>query len=299
MTPDATRVEIPVPPSDLAEPATDFDTDAFAARITGIGGTGVVTVSQVLGTAAGRDGFEVRGLDQIGLSQKAGPVVSDLRLRRGRAAETNRLGTGQADLILAFDALVAASETGTKTARAGHTAVVGSTTRTPTGSMITQPAIALPADDDLQQRIASVSDPTRQHWADATAITTALFGDAVTANLFVVGMAYQAGCLPIRAKSIEWALELNGVAVERNRAAFRWGRAQIEAPEVVAQAVQPRARAPIACGAAALRRARRTLQSARPGRRRARSAAAPAHRRSRLLPERTTRAAASTTSWLA
>jgi indolepyruvate ferredoxin oxidoreductase len=234
----------PAPPQSLPEPAARFDADAFAARITGIGGTGVVTVSQVLGTAAGLDGYEVRGLDQIGLSQKAGPVVSDLRLRRGRPAETNRLGSGQADLILAFDALVAASATGTMTAERGHTAVVGSTTHTPTGSMITQPSIALPADDDLMQRIASVSDPARQHWADAAAITTALFGDAVTSNLFVVGMAFQAGCLPIRAESIEWALELNGVAVEQNRAAFRWGRAQIADPDALAEVVAGRRELP-------------------------------------------------------
>ena len=103
--------------------------------------------------------------------------------------------------------------------------------------MITQPGIALPADEALLERIASASDPACQHWVDAAAVTTALFGDAVMANLFVVGMAYQAGCLPIRAESIEWALALNGVAVERNRAAFRWGRAQVAWPEVVARAI--------------------------------------------------------------
>jgi indolepyruvate ferredoxin oxidoreductase len=110
--------------------------------------------------------------------------------------------------------------------------------------MITQPAIALPADEDLLQRIASVSDPAHQHWADAAAITTALFGNAMTANLFVVGMAFQAGCLPIRAASIEWALELNGVAVEQNRAAFRWGRTQVADPGAVAEVVASRQEAP-------------------------------------------------------
>jgi indolepyruvate ferredoxin oxidoreductase len=238
------RAAFPEPPEALPEPEFRFDADDFAMRITGIGGTGVVTVSQVLGTGAGFDGYEVRGLDQIGLSQKAGPVVSDLRLRRNQPAETNRLGSGQADLVLALDALVAGSATGTMTALRDHTAVVGSTTHTPTGSMITQPSIALPADADLLQRIASVSDPAQQHWADAAATTTALFGDAMTANLFVVGMAFQAGCLPIRAASIEWALELNGVAVEQNRAAFRWGRAQIADPQAVAEAIASRADAP-------------------------------------------------------
>jgi indolepyruvate ferredoxin oxidoreductase len=237
------------PKNPSSQPSTEFpapipvprrggvpDEGDFAVRITGIGGTGVVTMSQVLATAAAFDGYAVRGLDQIGLSQKAGPVVSDLLLRRGPRAETNRLGVGQADLILAFDALVAASPTCLATADPERTAVVGSTTRTPTGAMITQPALSLPSAAQLRERIAEHTRADCQHWADAAAITEALFGNAVTANLFVVGMAVQAGALPIRAESIEWAIELNGVAVDANQAAFRRGRAQISEPEMLAGA---------------------------------------------------------------
>jgi indolepyruvate ferredoxin oxidoreductase len=230
-----------LPPSvEIPTPTVVVDPNEFATRMTGIGGTGVVTVSQVLGTAAAFDGFEVRGLDQIGLSQKAGPVVSDLRLRRGQPAETNRIGRGGADLLLAFDILGASSPTGLLVADPKITTVVGSTTSTPTGAMITQPAIELPASDELTQRIAPFTRPDHRHWADASAIATALFGDSVTANIFVVGMAIQAGCMPIRPESIERAIELNGVAVDRNRAAFRWGRLQIAAPEIVAEAVSVR-----------------------------------------------------------
>jgi indolepyruvate ferredoxin oxidoreductase len=210
----------------------------FSLRITGVGGTGVVTVSQVLGTAAAFDGYEVRGLDQIGLSQKAGPVVSDLRLRRDAPAETNRLGRGQADLILAFDPLVAASQAGLDVADPERTAVVGSTHCAPTGAMITQPEIGLPSANELRERIAAVTRDGERYWADAATCTTALLGDAVTANLFVVGMAVEAGCLPIRSVSIERAIELNGVAIEANRAAFRWGRTAIANPERVASAVE-------------------------------------------------------------
>jgi indolepyruvate ferredoxin oxidoreductase len=224
------------PSEDLPEPTQVSHCDEFALRLAGIGGTGIVTVSQVLGTAAAFDGFEVRGLDQIGLSQKAGPVVSDLRLRRERPAETNRLGVAQADLLLVFDALVAASPEVVSVARPGGTAVVGSTTSTPTGAMITQPGLTPPSISELKDRIAAASSPQRQHWADAAAITTGLFGDAVTANVFLVGMAVQSGCLPIRAASIERALALNGVAVEVNRAAFRWGRLQVARPAAVAEA---------------------------------------------------------------
>ncbi len=234
-------IAISLPSVDIPEPTIVVaDPDDFATRMTGIGGTGVVTVSQVLGTAAAFDGFEVRGLDQIGLSQKAGPVVSDLRLRRGRAAETNRIGAGCADLLLAFDALAASSPAGLLVAAPQKTAVVGSTTGTPTGAMITQPTIELPGIAELSARIARVTRRDQRHWADAAAITAALLGESVTANIFVVGMAIQAGCLPIRPESIERALELNGVAVDSNRAAFRWGRLQIAAPEHVARAISER-----------------------------------------------------------
>jgi indolepyruvate ferredoxin oxidoreductase len=230
------RPDPPAPPNDLPEPVRVVPDDEFAMRITGIGGTGVVTVAQVLGTAAMLDGYHVRGLDQIGLSQKAGPVVSDLRLSRLHPTATNRLGEAQADLLLGFDQLVAASEKGLLTAHPGRTTVVGSTSGTPTGDMITHPDLALPPARALCERIASVSRSDVQHWADAAAITGDLFGDATTANLFVVGMAWQAGCLPIGAKHIEEAIALNGVAVDANLAAFRWGRAQVASPAAVAEA---------------------------------------------------------------
>ncbi len=237
---------VPWPEPPLPEPLLAVDANDFSTRITGIGGTGVVTVSQVLGTAAGLDGYAVRGLDQIGLSQKAGPVVSDLRLRRGRPAETNRLGEGQADLILACDALVAASPAGLDVADAERTAVVGSTAATPTGAMITQPGLETPGQRELAERLAAVTRAERHHWADAAAITTRLFGDTQSANFFVVGMAVQAGLLPIRPEAIEHALALNGVAVETNRAAFRWGRLRVADPSAVPDAPEAASeRAPV------------------------------------------------------
>ena len=200
--------------------------DDFAMRITGIGGTGVVTVAQVIGTAAMLDGYDVRGLDQIGLSQKAGPVVSDVRLSRSGPSFTNRLGEAQADLLLAFDQLVAASAKGLLTADDDRTVVVGSTSTTPTGAMITDPALAMPSASELESTIAGWTR-AGHHWADAQERTTALFGSSTTANIFVVGMAVQAGALPIDPDHLEEAIRLNGVAVDANVAAFRWGRVQV------------------------------------------------------------------------
>jgi len=232
----ASRPAFPEPPEPPPEPERIVPESEFAMRITGIGGTGVVTVAQVVGTAAMLDGYRVRGLDQIGLSQKAGPVVSDLRLSREHPTSTNRLGRGQADCLLAFDQLVAASEKGLLTADRSRTAVVGSTTPTPTGAMITHPEIELPDPAALIERIAGATRPEAQFWADAAAITEDLFGSATAANLFVVGMAVQAGCLPVSAASLEQAIRLNGVAIDRNQAAFRWGRIRIADPEAVERA---------------------------------------------------------------
>lgn len=217
----------------LPIPRPLFGTDDFAMRITGVGGTGVVTIAQVLGTAAMLTGVEVRGLDQIGLSQKAGPVVSDLRLTTSQPGFTNRLGAEQADVLLAFDQLVAASDKGLLTTNQ-NTVVVGSNSPTPTGAMITHPDIANPTSETLDGLIGRHTSQNRQ-WADALAITEAAFGSTVTANIFVVGMAVQSGALPIEPSAIEEAIALNGVAVEKNRQAFRLGRLQIVDPDSVAE----------------------------------------------------------------
>ncbi len=223
-------------PPEVPDPQVVVPTDDFALRITGIGGTGVVTVAQVLGTAAMLDGYHVRGLDQIGLSQKAGPVVSDVRLTRAQPTATNRLGEAQADLLLAFDQLVAASEIGLLTADPARTTVVGSTTLTPTGAMITNPSLAPPSPDELAERIGERTRTDQHYWVDAHGATNDLFGSTTAANLFVIGMAVQAGCLPIAPTMVEEAIGLNGVAVEANVAAFRWGRAQVADPTSVAAA---------------------------------------------------------------
>ncbi len=224
-------------PGDLDDPVPVVPTDELSVRIVGIGGTGVVTVSQVIGTAAMFDGYEVRGLDQIGLSQKAGPVVSDLRLGRDGEAASNRLGTAQADVLLAFDQLGAASPVGLSTADPQRTVVVGSLSQTPTGAMIAHPERTMPDPAELEAAIAAATRADCRHWADAQGVTEALFGNAVAANVFVVGMAVQAGALPLAPQSVEQAIELNGVAVQSNIEAFRWGRAMVATPAAVAAAV--------------------------------------------------------------
>ncbi|MYA14623.1 MAG: hypothetical protein F4Z26_07870 [Acidimicrobiaceae bacterium] len=229
----ASRTPAHAAPEDLHDPVPVVPTDDLSVRIIGIGGTGVVTVSQVIGTAAMFDGYEVRGLDQIGLSQKAGPVVSDLRLYRGAEAASNRLGEGQADVLLAFDQLGAASPSGMSRTDPKRTVVVGSTSQTPTGAVVAHPERAMPEPAELEAVIAASTRADCRHWADAQAITEALLGNSVTANVFVVGMAVQAGALPLSPWSVEQAIELNGVATRSNIEAFRWGRAMVARPDAV------------------------------------------------------------------
>ncbi|MCY4176391.1 MAG: indolepyruvate ferredoxin oxidoreductase family protein [Acidimicrobiaceae bacterium] len=245
--PDGSAAAPLAAPADLDEPELIVPSDDLSIRILGIGGTGVVTVSQIIGTAAMLDGAEARTLDQIGLSQKAGPVVSDLRLCRSHAdgaetapresAASNRLGRGQADVLLAFDQLGAASQAGLSSTDPESTVVVGSTSQTPTGAMVAHPDRAMPSPEELEAAIASVTRPGGGFWADAGAITDALLGSSVTANVFVVGMAVQAGALPLSPLSVEQAIELNGVAIRSNLEAFRWGRAVIARPAEVEAAV--------------------------------------------------------------
>jgi len=220
----------------LPAPEVVIEPHDITIRMVGIGGTGVVTAAQVIGTAAMLAGYRVRGLDQVGLSQKAGPVVSDLHLTLNHDAESNRLGAGQADVLLVFDALVAASHLGTKPSDPDRTVVVGSSSSTPPGALITHPDTPMPSFADLETVLGQVTRRDRAHWADAEHITHAALGDATTANIFVIGMALQAGALPLDPEYVEQALELNGVQVDTNLAALRLGRRAIADPSAVAHA---------------------------------------------------------------
>jgi indolepyruvate ferredoxin oxidoreductase len=224
------------PGAGLPDPVPLVSGDSFTVRLSGIGGTGVITVSQVLGTAAMLDGFVVRGLDQTGLSQKAGPVVSDVRLSRGEVPASNHANSSGVDCLLAFDLLVAASDTHRIGADAERTVVVGSTAVTPTGAMVAHPTTPYPGLDVLTGRLDEVSRGEHNRYVDSAALATGLFGDATTANILLLGVAVQSGAVAVDPACVERAIELNGVAVARNVAAFRWGRRWAVAPDEVAEA---------------------------------------------------------------
>ncbi|MEY2524517.1 MAG: indolepyruvate ferredoxin oxidoreductase [Ilumatobacteraceae bacterium] len=199
----------------LPEPKLVVPKDV-AIRMPGIGGTGVVTVSQVLAAAAQIAGVDARTADQTGLSQKAGPVVSTVTLGDPTP--------GQIGVLLAFDALASSTPANLAGLDQEHSVAVVSTSIAPTGRMIGKVASHGLDLEPLRAELSRRSDATRNLYVDAAHIVTALLGNAVTANVFMVGVAYQAGFIPLPGEAIERAIELNGTAVELNLAAFRWGR---------------------------------------------------------------------------
>ena len=222
----------------VAAPVLPTDADLFLA---GIGGTGIVTVNQLLATAALRSDLDttgLSGLDQVGLSQKAGPVTSHLRV--GGRGPANRVGKGTADLMLAFDALVAADAKNLAVCSSEFTIAVVSTSETPTGTQVADPQAAR---TDIAGQVRRIKEAVVKVFEiDALAASEALFGSTAPANLLLVGAAYQLGTLPFTATAIEEAIELNGVAVKANVEAFRWGRVAVADPKAFAEAVNPAVR---------------------------------------------------------
>jgi indolepyruvate ferredoxin oxidoreductase len=185
----------------------------------------------------------VRGLDQTGLSQKGGPVVSDLKIASAPIESANKVSAGAADLYLGFDLLVATDPNNLDKAESGRTIAVVSTSQIPTGQMVVDTAVHFP---ELSSMLMSIDRVTRKDpnvYLDAQAMAEALFGDHMAVNPILLGAAYQAGALPISAASIEKAIRLNGVSIEMNLLAFRWGRmAVIDRSQVESAVAQATAR---------------------------------------------------------
>ncbi len=207
----------------------------------GIGGTGVVTSNQVLGTAAALDGFHVRSLDQTGLSQKGGPVVSNLKITAEPIDIAPKIGAAAADAFLVFDVLTATERKNLIRAHPQRSVAIVSTSKVPTGAMVRDTTVEYPAADHLLERINRQTLAGENVFFDAIALAEALFDDHMMANMILIGAAYQAGTLPMSAASIEGAIELNGVKAEANQQAFRAGRLAVAEPAWLDKQVLDRA----------------------------------------------------------
>ncbi|MCW3002334.1 MAG: indolepyruvate ferredoxin oxidoreductase alpha and beta subunit [Conexibacter sp.] len=238
---------VPELPVELTEPVRRVAEGEVLVRMPGVGGTGVVTVSQILQMAARLDGGFAAGLEQTGLAQKGGPVISDLHFSPTPIEGQLKASAGAADVLLGFDLLGAASASTLIVADPERTVAVVNTAAVPTAAMVTDTAARFPSTGLATRRIDAATRSADNLYLDAQELSERLFGDHLPANMLLVGAAYQHGCLPLAAEAIERAIALNGVGVDQNIAAFRWGRAAAAAPEAVEAALAPPA-APEAAG---------------------------------------------------
>ena len=192
--------------------------------VTGVGGTGVVTVGAVIAMAAHLEGKHASVLDFMGFAQKGGSVLSHVRLAASAdALNQARIDTQQADAVLACDAVVAASDDALQSVRHGRTRIVASRHVLPVAAQVTDPDAPLPV-PALLEKLAAAAGEDRLSVCDAHAIAERALGDTMATNIVMLGYAWQQGVVPLSRAAIEQALELNGVAVESNLRAFRIGR---------------------------------------------------------------------------
>ncbi len=237
----AARLQLSEPP----RPAIAELTEPYGILVTGVGGTGVVTIGALLGMAAHIEGKGVTVLDMTGLAQKGGAVFTHIRLApRQDDLSAVRIAAGGARLVLGCDLVVTASVDALTRVRPEASHVIVNTQETMTGDFTRNPDMGFPA-DKLMATIVAQAGATHTHSVDAARIAVALMGDSIATNLFMLGYAWQKGLVPVGLEALDQAIQLNGVAVELNRAAFLWGRraahdlAAVEKAVAPAEAVRP------------------------------------------------------------
>jgi indolepyruvate ferredoxin oxidoreductase len=208
----------------LPEPKLPAIDQTYNIIVTGVGGTGVVTIGGILGMAAHLEGRGVGVLDMAGLAQKGGAVFSYMRIAENpEAIHAIRVAAGRADLILGGDIVVAGTRKILAAVKHGATQMVVNTAEFLPGEFTRNADFSLPS-ERLKRTILADAGPDKTHFIDAGRIASALFGQSIGANMFMVGYAYQLGAIPLSGAAIEQAIALNGEAVAMNRAAFHWGR---------------------------------------------------------------------------
>jgi len=212
----------------------------YGIMVTGVGGTGVVTIGAIVGMAAHLEHKGFGALDMAGLAQKGGAVWSHLQISaRPEDIRTVRLGSGGASLVLGCDFVVSASQKTMDTTREG-TRMVVNTHQQMTGEFTRNANIQFPA-QSLRRTITNGVGDSNAEFVDATRIATALMGDSIATNLFMLGFAFQRGLVPVSSEAINKAIELNGAAVKMNQAAFLWGRRAAVDPAAIERLIAPKA----------------------------------------------------------
>jgi len=244
---DGAPAEMPLPPLPALPSVADRP---YGVLITGIGGTGVVTIGAIMGMAAHIEGKGASVLDQLGMAQKGGAVISHVRIgATPEALHAVRLAAGGADVLLGCDLVVSASTDALAKLEPGRSRAIVNTHETITGEFTRHPDLAFPT-HTLRLSIEAAAGADACDFLAATDLATGLMGDSIATNLFMLGYAWQQGLIPIGLEALERAIELNGTAVPMNLGAFRWGRraahdrAAVEKLLAPAENVVPFARLP-------------------------------------------------------
>ncbi|GGX37788.1 indolepyruvate ferredoxin oxidoreductase family protein [Undibacterium squillarum] len=208
----------------LPKPALPPTGNPYGVLVTGVGGTGVITIGQIMAMAAHLQGKACSVLDMTGLAQKGGAVMSHVRLAdRAEQLHSTRVGTGMADLVIGCDLIVTAGKDCLSRMGEGRTYAAINANGSPTSTFIRNPDWQFPG-DSAQADILRACGEGRVDLVDAGAIATALMGDNIATNMFILGYSWQKGWVPLEEAALMRAIELNGVSIDFNKQAFNWGR---------------------------------------------------------------------------
>lgn len=223
--------------AELPTPELPAIDSPYSLVVTGIGGTGVVTIGALLGVAAHLEGKGVSVLDQTGLAQKNGAVMSHIRIAaRPEDLHAVRISAGGANLLLGCDMVTAGGFDSLSKLSADHSRAVINSHQTMTAAFTSDPDLEFP---EARLHKDLVGTTLEADFIDASALATGLLGDSLASNLFSVGYAYQKGWLPLGAKAIEQAITINAIAVDFNKQAFLWGRRAAHDLAAVQEIVTP------------------------------------------------------------
>src|SRR6186997_2208316 len=224
---------------DLPAPSAPLINHPYGIIVTGIGGTGIVTIGAIVGMAAHLEGKGVSVIDMAGLAQKGGAVYSHIRIANTpEEIHAIRIAAGGADLVIGGDIVVAGAKKVLGAMKAGTTRVVINTAEFLPGDFTRNADFSLPT-ERLKRAIVGHAGRDRSHFVDAGRLATALLGNSIGSNMFMLGYAYQRGALPLSADAIERAIEMNGEAVPMNIAAFRYGRRAAVDPKAIETLIEP------------------------------------------------------------
>ncbi len=223
----------------LPRPTLPNIDEPWSVLITGVGGTGVVTIGALLGMAAHIEGKGIVGLDMAGLAQKGGAVVSHIRFANDQnKLHAARIPAGEANVVLGCDLLVAASYEGLAKMRRNFTQAVINTHETVTGAFTSNPDFQLKTNEHMKI-ISDTCGADAVNFVEGSDIATRLMGNSIATNLFMLGVAWQRGLIPISEEALMQAIDLNGVAVDMNKQSFYWGRLYAHEPKRVLDVVGP------------------------------------------------------------